>query len=76
LDIYKITLQRNVNRPRLAIFAPYLEIVTFVRAVNLRHAEDIGKDMAKEHNFMDYIVELSSEKEFREDMELFLNNKP
>lgn len=72
MDIYKITLLREVNRPRLAIFTPYLEIVTFIRAVNLKHAEDIAKDMTKEHHFMDYIVELIREDEFAQDMNDFL----
>lgn len=72
MDIYKLTLLREINRPRLAVFAPYLEIVTFVRAVNLRHAEDIAKDMSKEHNFMDYQVELVREDEFRLEMNEFL----
>ena len=72
MNIYKITLQREVNRPRLAMFQPYLEIVTFIRAINLKHADDIAKDIKKEHSFMDHSVERVREKEFREEMEDFI----
>ena len=72
MDIYKITLLREVHRPRLAIFAPYLEIVTFIRAVNLRHARDIANDMVKEHFFIDCIIECVREDEFVQELNDFL----
>jgi hypothetical protein len=75
VDIYKITLQREFNRPRLARFADYLEVVTFIKAVSLRHAEDIAKDMVKEHGFVEFAVEPVQEEAFREEMETFLMNE-
>ena len=72
MEIYKITFSRNINRPRLPIFQPYMEIVTFIKAVNLKHATDIAKDVSKEHNFVDYQVEKMRHEDFKNDIQGFL----
>jgi len=74
MQVYKITLTRNINRPRLPIFQPYMEIVTFIKAVNLKHASDVAKDIGKEHNFVEYQVELMRPKDFADDLKEFLGD--
>lgn len=64
MEIYKITLQREIHKPRLARFADYLEVVTFVKAINISHAHDIAKNIAKEHSFVEYSAEPISNKDF------------
>jgi len=72
LKIFKITLQRNPNRPRLAKLSTHLDIVTYIRAVNISQAIEIAKDWVKEHDFIDCTVEHSDAKTFRDDIKMFL----
>ena len=71
--VFKITLQRNPNRPRLAKLATHLDIVTFIKAKGITEATEIAQDMVKEHDFMDCVVEKSNALEFRREMQYFLS---
>lgn len=73
LFVYKITLQRNPNRPRLARLSTHLDIVTYIKAKNLEVAAEIAQDMVKEHDFVDCVVENSGPLEFRREMQIFLS---
>jgi len=70
---FKLTLLRNPNRPRLAKLAPYTEVVTFIRADNLKHADDIARDIVREHKFEDRVVEKFEPEEFKEELLKFIN---
>lgn len=74
MNIYKITFQREIFRPRLAAFSSYLEVVTFIRACSIKHADEVAQDITKEHNFAGYMVEHISDDEFRSDMHSFLES--
>lgn len=74
MHVFKITLQRDPNKLRLVSAATHLDIITFIRANNLREATTIAQAWASEHNFVDCIVEKSTVFEFRRDMQLFLSD--
>ncbi len=74
MDVYKLTYLREINKPRLSIYQPYLELVTFVKAVNYRHASGIAKDVMKEHNFSGYEVEALKKDEFKVLVNLFIDD--
>jgi len=70
--IYKITLTRNGNRPRLSSLAAYLDVVSYIKANSLKHAAEIADDIVKEHKFVDCVVERFDPLEFKKDVSAFV----
>lgn len=75
MKMYKLTFLREINRPRLSIYMPYLQLVSFIKAVNDRHAGDIADDIVKEHGFAACEVEPVDRREFKNEVNLFLEDE-